>query len=747
MADNKTASLTVLGGPLAGAQCELPESGTLTIGSSPDSTLYLDLLAVSPFHARVVVDAGRITVHDTGSSRTVHVNDNAIGPEGTELRNGDILWLGAPGDDEVVMLQCILPKRTAPPTLTPPGVLSSGATPTPEIETVALWATETATETPAGAEAETATETEAATEAATEADETEADTAAQEAADAAVAEAVAEAAAAVADDAPAAWSEPEAAAFDDEAIVVGDDAVPAPETVDEPEPVSAAEGHVPVSFAEETPVEAEASAPEAYVVDEDEDLAEVAPTLLMSSPDEVADAVEPGYRETVSLEAPPEFTPEMFEPPEAPVLEAAPVEEPPVEATPEFEPPPPAPAAEPEPAPAPEPTPPPAAKPKEAPAGSGPRPAMSRPAAWQTSRPQSPSASQRLAGPSASQRQKARPTPARAAEPAPAAEGDELQDEAGSRHPMLLAAGGFVAVLALAGGGYFAWQTLGKRPAAAPAATPAPVARASEPTPPPMAATPEPIEAVAPSATATPEPVDTQPAPAATPTPRPTPTPRATPTPAAAAPTPTPGPSPEQLRAQQAAAQAQALVGQAEAALAARQYDAALSHLDGALRLEPGNARATSLRADASRRRAFARRRFVAGRTAIDSEKTRKDKERGGLVGFDTDAREPDFLGRIDFEMSPATGIQSNDAWTLKIFVQNQGAKPIRVTGLSVATTVNGAGGGGPVTPAAREIAPQQRVLVGESTGTWVAGTTAWVAEATLTAPKNETLRNSLTWR
>jgi len=36
---------------------------------------------------------------------------------------------------------------------------------------------------------------------------------------------------------------------------------------------------------------------------------------------------------------------------------------------------------------------------------------------------------------------------------------------------------------------------------------------------------------------------------------------------------------------------------------------------------------------------------------------------------------------------------------------------------------------------------------VGESTGTWSEGTTAWVAEATLTAPKNETLKNTLTWR
>ena len=73
----------------------------------------------------------------------------------------------------------------------------------------------------------------------------------------------------------------------------------------------------------------------------------------------------------------------------------------------------------------------------------------------------------------------------------------------------------------------------------------------------------------------------------------------------------------------------------------------------------------------------------------------------------------------------------------------NQGAKPIRVQGLTVGTTVNGAGGGGPVTPAAREIAPQQRALVGEATGTWRDGTTAWVAEATAHRPKNETLRRT----
>src|SRR6185295_1973400 len=143
MAETKTPSLTVLGGPLAGTQCQLPEDGTFTIGSAAGSSLYLDLPGVSPYHARVVVEGGKITVHDTGSSRTVHVNDNALDRDGTELRNGDILWLGIPGEEDVVMMQCILPRRApsaAPPP--PPEPPAQAAEPTPNIETVALWAHE-----------------------------------------------------------------------------------------------------------------------------------------------------------------------------------------------------------------------------------------------------------------------------------------------------------------------------------------------------------------------------------------------------------------------------------------------------------------------------------------------------------------------------------------------------------------------------------------------------------------------------
>ena len=49
--------------------------------------------------------------------------------------------------------------------------------------------------------------------------------------------------------------------------------------------------------------------------------------------------------------------------------------------------------------------------------------------------------------------------------------------------------------------------------------------------------------------------------------------------------------------------------------------------------------------------------------------------------------------------------------------------------------------------PRAREIAPQQRALVAEATGSWREGTTAWATEVTVTAGKGESLQNTITWR
>jgi hypothetical protein len=199
--------------------------------------------------------------------------------------------------------------------------------------------------------------------------------------------------------------------------------------------------------------------------------------------------------------------------------------------------------------------------------------------------------------------------------------------------------------------------------------------------------------------------------------------------------------------AQQKAQEAQSLLAQGETALGARQYDTAVTHLDGVLRLDPGNGRATTLRADAVRRRDLARRRFAPGKTAVQGQKSQKA---GGLAGFDTgdaDLRSSDFLGRVDLEMTPPSGIEPGDAWTLKVYVINEGKKAIRVNGLVVGTTVNGAGSGGPLPARVREVAPQQRALVAETSGKWAEGTTSWAAEVTVTGGKGESLKNTLSWR
>ena len=97
--------------------------------------------------------------------------------------------------------------------------------------------------------------------------------------------------------------------------------------------------------------------------------------------------------------------------------------------------------------------------------------------------------------------------------------------------------------------------------------------------------------------------------------------------------------------------------------------------------------------------------------------------------------------------MSPPGGIAAGDAWTLRIFVVNDGKKDINIRGVSAVTEVNGSGGGGAVTARTREVPTQRRQLVGELSGTWVDGTESWSTQVTVTANKGDSLRASVTWR
>lgn len=110
-------SLTVLSGSMGGTVFIVDDSvDNILIGSDASCRFALPRTGVDPIHARLWIDLEGITVYDTDSPRGVYINDDRVQGQ-ARLRNGDILWLGPPGDDQSVMLQCRLP--ATPPEIEP----------------------------------------------------------------------------------------------------------------------------------------------------------------------------------------------------------------------------------------------------------------------------------------------------------------------------------------------------------------------------------------------------------------------------------------------------------------------------------------------------------------------------------------------------------------------------------------------------------------------------------------------------
>src|SRR5262245_30688121 len=128
---SKQANLTVLGGPMAGARLVLEEPvDNVLVGSDPSCRFCLPLPGVSPIHARIWIDANGVTVYDTNSPRGLYINDDRVVNQ-APLRNGDILWLGTPGDNDVVMIQCRLAAQEEAPVgmpVLPEGTVDDSAT-------------------------------------------------------------------------------------------------------------------------------------------------------------------------------------------------------------------------------------------------------------------------------------------------------------------------------------------------------------------------------------------------------------------------------------------------------------------------------------------------------------------------------------------------------------------------------------------------------------------------------------------
>src|SRR5687768_16386286 len=95
--ESSRPTLTILSGEASGAVFALPAAEQVLVGSGEACQIVLNLPQVSAVHARIEIEPGGLVVHDRGSEQGVAVNDDRIiGP--TWLHNGDILWLGTPGD-------------------------------------------------------------------------------------------------------------------------------------------------------------------------------------------------------------------------------------------------------------------------------------------------------------------------------------------------------------------------------------------------------------------------------------------------------------------------------------------------------------------------------------------------------------------------------------------------------------------------------------------------------------------------
>jgi serine/threonine-protein kinase len=211
-------------------------------------------------------------------------------------------------------------------------------------------------------------------------------------------------------------------------------------------------------------------------------------------------------------------------------------------------------------------------------------------------------------------------------------------------------------------------------------------------------------------------------------------------------------------------AQVTTALNDAATALQAKQYEAAIAAYDRALGLDPGNSAALNGRTGAISAKAIADaqasgprpgagsvKSFVPGRTEA------KPAAGGGLVGFEDTAgvdvkrgtQGAGLPGTIVFEASPSVP-KPGEAFKVVVYLSNEGSQPIPLAPtMTVSTTIDGRPQKGPIAPITTTVAPGQKGVVWQmpSGQVWKDSTQSWVMEVVITTQRNETYRNTLTWK
>ncbi|HSD30105.1 MAG TPA: serine/threonine-protein kinase [Vicinamibacteria bacterium] len=136
---------------------------------------------------------------------------------------------------------------------------------------------------------------------------------------------------------------------------------------------------------------------------------------------------------------------------------------------------------------------------------------------------------------------------------------------------------------------------------------------------------------------------------------------------------------------------------------------------------------------------------FVTGKTTVASA-----RGAGEIQGFDTadvkTRRPPDLTGRLEFEAEPAA-VKPGETLLIRLFLVNEGRKPVRVRGVVLTMTLNGKRSALPASALAREVRSFQRIAVAEARAVWLDGVSEWSLDAVVISDREETAQSRLTWQ
>lgn len=213
--------------------------------------------------------------------------------------------------------------------------------------------------------------------------------------------------------------------------------------------------------------------------------------------------------------------------------------------------------------------------------------------------------------------------------------------------------------------------------------------------------------------------------------------------PPAPEPTPTPEPPPSSSPSAESEASPSAAPSSAASAAPKVTKVVAASPTPAAEAKAPSEAEAATAEAKAAA--ASLARSFVMGKTQVEGAPAK-----GSMKAFDSRdvaVRKPaEVPGRVEITATPEH-VRAGDVINFKVYLLNDGKKPIRIQSLNVATTLDDVRQSAPVTPQVKEVAPGDRVLLAEIKNEWKPVSRRFRVEAQVASDRGETYTNILSWR